>query len=88
MKWWQHADDIRLEDVKTFQDQFRYSQMMYRRRMEIGPNEAPDAILDLDRFPEPELDKPWMHGEWHIMVAKAEQERRRLLREMKGKEHE
>jgi hypothetical protein len=76
-KFWQHEDDIRLEDVKTHEDQLRYSRMMRRRWEEIGPNEPPEVLMDLERFPEPTAE--WQHPEWWIMVTKAAREKRRLL---------
>jgi hypothetical protein len=77
MKHWEHPDDIKLSDFKTHEDKLRYSEMMYRRWQELGPNEPPDAILDLERLPEQTAE--WQHPEWWTMVAKAEREKRRLL---------
>jgi hypothetical protein len=79
-RFWEHDDDIRLEDVKTEADKLKYSQMIYRRHQEIGWDEPPDAILDLERFPMEDPARPWMHPEYWIMVGRAEREKKRLLR--------
>jgi hypothetical protein len=73
-------DDIRLEDVHTHEDKLRYSRMMRRRWGSIGPDEPPDAILDLERFPIEDPNRPWMHPEWAASVEHAERQRRRALR--------
>src|ERR1700722_16872700 len=72
-------DDIRLEDVHTHEDKLRYSRMMRRRWESIGPDEPPDAILDLERFPIEDPNQPWMHPEWAATVEHAERQRRRAL---------
>jgi hypothetical protein len=38
---------------------------MMRRRWENIPYDAPPAeILDVDKYPMPDPDKPWSHPEW------------------------
>lgn len=79
-KWWEHKDDIKLEDVRTHEDQLRYSRMMYRRWSEIGPNEAPDAIMDLERFPMEDPTKPWMSPDYASSWARSQEEKHRVER--------
>ena len=79
-KHWQHKDDIKLEDVRTHEDQLRYSRMMYRRWSEIGPNEAPEVLMDLERFPFEDPTKPWMSPEYASSWARSEEEKARVLR--------
>jgi hypothetical protein len=70
-------DDIRREDCHTEQQRLEYSEMMYRRWQSIPHDAPPSVLLDFERFPTPTED--WHHPEYHIMVAKAERERMRLL---------
>ena len=79
-KWWEHDDDILLEDVKTHAAQLRFSRMMHRRWSEIGPNEAPDAILDFERFPIEDVDRPWLSPEYASSRARSEEEKQRVER--------
>jgi hypothetical protein len=38
---------------------------MMRRRWENIPYDAPPSeILDVDKYPMPDPDKPWSHPEW------------------------
>lgn len=77
-KWWEREDDIKLSDVKTHEDRLRYSEMMYRRWQEIGPNEAPDAIMDFDRFPLEDVTRPWTHPAYGLVHGLPLSKRRRL----------
>jgi|ERR1700722_4076140 hypothetical protein len=79
-KFWEHKDDIRLEDVKTHEDQLRYSRMMRRRWEEIGPDEPPEVLMDLERFPMPDVSKPWMSPEYSSSWARAQEEKARVER--------
>lgn len=72
--------DIKLSDVVTHEDKLRYSKMMMQRWEETAERGLPSAFLDTERFPLEDPLRPWMGPEWHIMVERAEREKRRLLR--------
>jgi hypothetical protein len=75
--------DIKFEDVVTEEDKLQYSRMMMRRWEEAAESGKPSAILDAERFPLEDPTKPWMSPEYHVMVARRERERQRLLRRVK-----
>jgi hypothetical protein len=68
---------IKCEDCHTDAQKLAYSRQQYDLYAAIGHGK-PSDILDLEKFPMETED--WHNPEYWIMRAKAEREKRRLLR--------
>ena len=57
-------DNLKPEDCITPEQKLEYSRMMRRRWENIPYDAPPSEILDVDKYPMPDPDKPWSHPAW------------------------
>jgi hypothetical protein len=72
-------DDIKLEDVRTIDDEIKYNLMLQRKWEELD-DAPPSAIIDFDMEFPIHLDKPWTRPGWAAEYARAEEAKQRIFK--------